>query len=118
MFAGLISRWTKPIRWAWPRASAISATIRADSRWEGRSRMIRAVLRRLGSPVAEAPPVGVARGLGDLGHDPCRFSMGRAVPLDPGRQVHALDPLGHDEAGAAVLAHVMDRHDVRVLQPG
>ena len=71
-----MSRWTNPCAWAWPRASATSATIRADSRWAGRS------------------------------------------VLDPGRQVRALDPLDDDEAGPAVPAHVMDRHDVRVPQPG
>ncbi len=46
----------------------------------------------------------------------CR--VGQSSVFDPVRQILPLDPLGHDEAASSVLAHVINRHDVRVAEPG
>ena len=75
-------------------------------------------VRRLDVPVDEPRLVGVAQGVGDLGHDPGDLPVVGAAGLDPRRQVGALDPLADDEAGRALAAHVVDGDDVRVPQPG
>jgi hypothetical protein len=50
--------------------------------------------------------------------DSDRLLVGQSSPLDSVRQIFSVDPFGHDETASAVLADVIDRHDVRMAEPG
>jgi hypothetical protein len=63
--------------------------------------------------------VGIMQGVGDGGDQFRRIPEARSSLCDPDRQIVPLDEFGYDEAEPILRApHVMDRHDVRVVQPG
>src|SRR4029079_13672849 len=92
MLLGLTSRWTMPRAWAASRARAASDAIRAA--WRGGSAPERSVC---------GEPGAVARGQ-------C------AGAADDRGEVLALDQLHDDERAGGVLAVVVDRDDVGVVQ--
>ena len=62
---------------------------------------------------------GVVERLDHQGHDLRRLPEGRPTLLEPLREVAPGDVLGDDVAEAVVgPAHVVDRDDVRMVQPG
>jgi hypothetical protein len=70
-------------------------------------------------PVDQPPGVGVMQGVGDRGDQFRRIPEGRTTLTDPDRKVAALHQLGDHEAETILRAtDVMDRNDVRVVQPG
>ena len=71
---------------------------------------------RLEVAVQDAPLVGVVHRLGRLGHQPRRGPRVVAVAVEPAGQAAAGDQLHAEVALAVVLADLVDRHDVGVVQ--
>ena len=75
-------------------------------------------VRRLQVAVQDSAEVGIMNGTGDVPDQPGDGS--RVVP-EPGHvalEVSARDQLEAQERAAAVLAHLVDRHDLRMIEAG
>ena len=102
--------WSAPpvMAWAMPKSATFTWPL-------GEMRM----LPGLDVAVHHAVAVGEAEGGGDVGGDLGRpAGVQRAVGADDLREAAALDVLHDDEVGAALLAPVVDGHDVGVVQVG
>ncbi len=73
-------------------------------------------VRRLQVAVQDAPLVGVMNGLGDGGHQPGRGREIGGEVAQPLVQAAARDQLHAEEALARRLAHLVDRHDVGMVE--
>ena len=74
---------------------------------------------RLEVAVQDAPLVGVVHRLGRLGHQPRPRPSGRPCTVgEPVGEAAALDQLHAEVVLAVVLADLVDRHDVRVVERG
>ncbi len=72
---------------------------------------------RFDVPVNDPDRVGGGEGRGDLTCDAqCLGKVPGAIFFQDLQQLAALDELQHDEVEIAVLAHVVDRDDIGVIQ--
>ena len=85
----------------------------------GFARCVDQDVRGLDVPVDQPPGVGVMQCVGNGGNQLRRIPEGRANLIHPDRQIAAFDELRHDETEPVFRAtHVMDRHDVGMVQLG
>ena len=91
----------------------------SEVRETGFARSVDQDVGRLDVPVDQPSGVGVMQGFGDRGNQFRRIPEGRSSLSNPDRQVAAFDELRDHEAKTIVRAtHVVDRHDVGMVQPG
>ena len=69
-------------------------------------------------PVHDALLMGVVQPVAHLSHDREPVFERQAVVADDLAQLPAVEQLHDDEEAPVVLAHLVDRHDVRMAQPG
>ena len=62
--------------------------------------------------------MGVMDGAGDRGREPCRGARLASKTLDLGSQVASVHELHAEVVVAVVLADLVDRHDIRVIEMG
>ncbi len=111
------------IRWSPSQSPTLAEVLVFEGKSEvsetGLTRGVNQNIGGLDIPVDQTSGVGVMECVGNRGNQFRRIPEGRSSLSNPDRQVTAFDELRDHEAKTILRAtHVMNRHDIGMVQPG